>query len=430
MVYEVNREEVTQERWDEMKKIVRENICAVCEGELTIHTNPEKGTTEVGCLNREHHGYIERETYTQAMRRGAEVHPAIRDAIERKMVPKDDLGRAMQLLALRYSSAIVDPPTAALFIMDCARLDIDPLISPAEAVPVPFKSRKKDKAGNIIEEKTTITMVITEDGWLSMAARGCKDDWIGPPRTMRLEEYLSGLPENSGKPREEILAIAREIKESKCNDPDAWYYVAVGKRRGGEDTVIPGYFTHLDHGKADKGNLPAASQPGNQARVRAIKRWVREVFPECRQRMMELTAEWYQRAEGIKAAQEYIDAEYSFISLPEGEATDEKVRAAAPAKAKAQATKPVSPPATEETSLEETIGGEGFSIDLTWLDQTLKTIHWDEETAKTWISNVLKVDAQGKLTEVLARLTREQAERFTCELNERAAKAQPQLFEK
>ncbi|GAJ03187.1 unnamed protein product, partial [marine sediment metagenome] len=121
--------------------------------------------------------------------------------------------------------------------MDCARLDIDPLISPAEAVPVPFKSKKKDKDGKVIEEKTAITMVITEDGWLSMAARGCKDDWVGPPRTMRLEEYLTSLPENKDKPRKEVLAIASEIKESKCKDPDAWYYVAIGKRRGGEDTV-------------------------------------------------------------------------------------------------------------------------------------------------------------------------------------------------
>ncbi|GAH99545.1 unnamed protein product, partial [marine sediment metagenome] len=130
----------------------------------------------------------------------------------------------------------------------------------------------------------------TEDGWLSMAARGCKDAWVGPPKTMRLEEYLASLPENKDKPREEILTIAREIKDSKCKDPEAWYYVAIGKRRGGEDIPIPGYFTHADHGKAERGHLPAATQPGNQARVRAIKRWVREVFPECRQRMMELTA--------------------------------------------------------------------------------------------------------------------------------------------
>ncbi|GAH39529.1 unnamed protein product, partial [marine sediment metagenome] len=124
-------------------------------------------------------------------------------------------------------------------------------------------------------------------------------------------------------------------------------------------TVIPGYFTHPDHKKAELGHLPAASQPGNQARVRAIKRWVREVFPECRQRMMELTAEWYQRAEGIQAAQEYIDAEYSFINLPEDEG--DKGGGVAPTKAKAQATKPASTPAAEEKSPEEAIEGEGFS---------------------------------------------------------------------
>ncbi|MBA7627603.1 hypothetical protein ES703_35070 [subsurface metagenome] len=421
--------------YEDMKKLVATQVCAQCGGELTIRTNPQKGgELEVGCPHHlDHHGYVERETYTQAFRRGAEVHPAIRDAIERKMVPKDDLGRAMNLLALRYPSAIVDPPTAALFILDCARLDIDPLISPAEAVPVPFKSKRKDKKGNVIEEKTTITMVITEDGWLSMAARGCRDDWVGPPRTMRLEEYLTSLPENRDKPREEVLAIAREIKESKCKDPEAWYYVAIGKRRGGDDTVTPGYFTHSDHGKAERGFLPAATQPGNQARVRAIKRWVREVFPECRQRMMELTAEWYQRAEGIQAAQEYIDAEYSFISLPEGEeetgkATGGKVGAAAPTKARAQAKKAEAAPLAEEKSPDEVIEGEGFHIDLTWLQESQKALKWSDDTCKTFLVKY-KVSPQGTLTEVLQRLTREQAEDFVNEINSRVEKQQPGLFE-
>jgi len=169
--------------YEEMKNIVATQVCAQCGGELTIRTNPVDDTNnlEIWCPhNPDHHGYVERETYTQAMRRGEEIHPAIVSAIERKMVPKDDLGRAMNLLALRYPNAIVDPPTAALFIMDCARLDIDPLISPAEAVPIPFKSRKK-KSGGQVEEKVTVQMIITEDGWLSMAARGCADKWVGAP---------------------------------------------------------------------------------------------------------------------------------------------------------------------------------------------------------------------------------------------------------
>jgi len=441
--YEIKQDEVTPEQWEEMKKIVRENICAECEAELTIHTNPERGTTVVGCLNPDHHGYIERETFTQALRRGAIIHPSIQHAIEKKMMPKDDLGRAMQLLALRYPSAIVDAPTAALFIMDCARLDIDPLISPAEAVPVPFTSRKRDKAGKVIEEKTAITMIITEDGWLSMAARGCKDDWVGPPRTMRLEEYLAGLPENRKKTREEIQDIARDIKESQCKDKEAWYYVAVGKRRGGDDTVIPGYFTHPDHGKAETSKLPAASLPGNQARVRAIKRWVREVFPECRQRMLEITAEWYKRAEGIQAAQEYIDAEYKFISdievptsRPKG---DEKIGGAARKEKSGEGTPGttiLSPPEGKETQKSreapaepatEAIEGEGFHIDLTWLQESQKTLKWSEDTCKTFLVGKYKVSPEGTLTEMLARLTREQAEDFTREINGRLEKQAPLL---
>jgi len=96
---EVKQDEITQEKWDEMKKIAQENVCAICGAELQVHTNPEQSTLEVGCLNREHHGFIERETYTQAFRRGAEVHPAIRNNIERRMIlpgeqpiPKEERG--------------------------------------------------------------------------------------------------------------------------------------------------------------------------------------------------------------------------------------------------------------------------------------------------------------------------------------------------
>lgn len=432
---EIKQDEVTDEKWAEMKQIARDNICAECEGELTIHTIPENKTIAVGCLNREHHGYIERTTYTEELRRGEGVPLVVKTAIERKMMPTDQLGRAMNMLALRYPMAIVDPPTAALFIMDCARLDIDPLISPAEAIPIPFKRKQKDGAGKVIAEKVAITMVITEDGWLSMAARGCKEDWVGPPRTMRIEEYLAGLPENKKKTREEIQAIARDIKKSKCNDPEAWYYVAVGKRRGGEDTVIPGYFTHTDHQTAKDRRTPASTQPGNQARVRAIKRWVREVFPECRQRMIELTTEWYQRAEGIKEAQQYIDAEYSFIRLPEsgekiGEAEDEERGGAE----KAGATI-LSPRKGKETQKSRGVSaapaavaeGEGFSIELDWLNKTLAQINWSEATVKTFLVSKFKVSPDGTLEEVIKRLTREQAEEFTREIQGRAE--QPALFD-
>ena len=429
---EVKQEEMTEVKWSEMSQIARDNICAECQADLTIYTIAETASMRAGCVrDKSHRGFVRRETWTEAYRRGALVPQPIQSAIEKKMVPKDDLGRAMNLLALRYPDAIKDPPTAALFILDCARLDLDPLIQPAEAVPIPFKSRKKDAAGKVIEEKVTVAMVITGDGWLSMAARGCRDDWLGPPKIMRLEDYLMTLPEHKERSYDEVKELAKDIKQSACKDDEAWYYMAVGKRRGmDEDAVVPGYFTHRDYKRAEAGHLPAFDEPGNQATWRAQKKWVRKVYPECRQRMMELTTEWYQRAEGIKAAQEYIDAEYRFIST-EGEETaeqdSEKVGVAAPAKSKVQERKAEAATA-EEMSPEEAIEGEGFSINMSWLNESKKALNWNDETMKSFVVSKYKVDGRGTVTEVLQRLTREQAEEFVKTIQEKVDQKQIELF--
>lgn len=410
---EVNRDEVTQEQWDELKLIARNYVCSECGGTLLIHTIPEKGVISVACHTLEHHGLVERETYTQSFRRGEDIHPAISANIERRMMPKDELGRAMNLLALRYPRAIVDPPTAALFILDCTRLDLDPLISPAEAVPVPFRSSRK--VGEVWEEKVTVQMIITEDGWLSMAARGCPDRWGGAPSVERIDD--------------------KALAESLCGDPEAWVWKATGRTRDmepGQTSSAYGYYTHNEHKKAVVRNVPAATQPGNQARVRAIKRWVRENFPECRQRMMDLTAEWVDRAEGIKAAKVFIDAEYSLISLPESE---DKIGAAAGKNQGAEGkpgTTTLSSPKQEPTKIEVPVAeaeGEGFSIDLQWLKESLEELKWSEDTAKTWLVSKYKVSPEGTLEDVIKRLNREQAEEFVHEIQDRAAKKQLELFQ-
>lgn len=73
-------------------------------------------------------------------------------------------------------------------------------------------------------------------------------------------------------------------------------------------------------------------------------------------------------------------------------------------------------------------GEQRFSIDLQWLNETLNMIKWTEDTAKTWLAK-FNVDTTGKLNEVISRLTREQAEEFVRELQNRAARSQAKLFE-
>lgn len=61
-------------------------------------------------------------------------------------------------------------------------------------------------------------------------------------------------------------------------------------------------------------------------------------------------------------------------------------------------------------------------MDKAWVAETLKAIKWSDETTKSWISANLKVDATGDLyKDVLPRLNKEQAQRFTNEIQNKAS---------
>jgi len=284
----------TQEQIDEMRRITQENVCS-CGAELQIRTNPEKDCLEVGCpIDRSHQGYIERTTYTQDMRRGAVVPVYFENQVNKRMLPnRTDLDRAIAMLKTRFPAADMDHPSAALFIMNCWRLDIDPFLG--EVVPVTFASKGK---------KVVVT-IITEDGMLSMAARGCPEKWAGTPMVEPVTDP--------------------ELRKAICGESDAWVWKATGRTKDmaeGQTTSAYGWFKQWEQKKADSMGTPAADLPGNQARVRAIKRWIRENMPEAKHRMVELTSEMMERAEGVTMALEVIDAEYRV--LPPGEEEDGK----------------------------------------------------------------------------------------------------------
>ena len=289
---EVKQAEMTREiraEWDAMKEAQE---CSVCGGHLTVHTVPEHQALAITCaVNHEHVGFRQRTCMTEELRRGGAVYPTIRDNIEAKMMVKTELNRALNLLQMRFPDSIKDLAGAALFINDCMRLGLDPLIQPAEAVPIAFKT--KDKAG---KQKDTVAMIITEDGYLSMAARGCPDEYDAAPATMPLLDNL--MREHPQRPLVELQVMATRIAQELCDDPKAFVWVALGKRRSATEIYpVYGYYRQAEWEKAKNNKLPAGTQPGNQARIRAVKRWVRETFPECRQKMLEYTAEVLRRSE-------------------------------------------------------------------------------------------------------------------------------------
>jgi len=443
VVYQAKQGEVTQQQWNEMKEIAKNNVCGICGAELQIHTNAEKGTIEVGCLNREHHGYMERETWTQSYRRGEEVHPAIRDKIERKMVLPggQPVEVALSMIQTRFPRADMDEPSAALFLWDCVRLDLDPLLG--EIFPVSFKTTARDGTKKIV-----VQPLISEDGWLSLAARSCAEAWAGPPRTMRLEEYLQTQDAYKGKTYDDIKEIAKEIKKDLCGEPEAYVWVAVGHRKDQDDVATYGWYKTSESKKKDKEgkeyelSTPARDLPGNQARVRAIKRWVREVFPEAKAKMKEMTATWMERASDVRDIQNVIEAEYHIVTeeppkqgkkvgavaTSTAAGTEYANREASPLpKAKAQAKKPVSAPVVEKISPDEVTEGESFHIDLTWLEESQKALKWTDDTMLTFVISQYKVSGTS-VTGALNRLTREQAEDFVNQINKRVEKQQPGLF--
>jgi len=419
--------------YEEMKHLVATQVCAQCGGELTIHSNPDTGKLEVWCpYHPEHHGYVERETYTQAMRRGEEVHPAIRANIEKRMILPggQPIGVALSMIQTRFPRADMDEPSAALFLWDCVRLDLDPLLG--EIFPVSFKTTAKDGTKKIV-----VQPLISEDGWLSLAARACPNEWAGPPRTMRLEEYLQTLDAYKEKTYTEVKEIAKEIKTDLCKDPEAYVWVAVGHRKDQDDVATYGWYKASESKKKDQTgkeyeiSTPARDLPGNQARVRAIKRWVRETFPEAKAKMKEMTATWMDRAGDVLDIQKVIEAEYHIVTEEpppqlKGKASEgsKKVGVANP-KAKAQATKTETAP-TEEKPPEESIEGEGFTIDLPWLKESQKTLKWSEDTMLTFIIGQYKVSGTS-VTGALNKLTREQAVDFTNQINKKLEK-QSSLF--
>lgn len=405
---QIKREEINQVTWDEMKKITQENVCGICGGELTVRTNPETGNLEIWCPhNPDHHGYVERETYTQAMRRGEVVHPVIQAAIEKKMLLPGGypLGIALALIKVRFPRADLDDPSAALFVMDCLRLDLDPLLG--EIVPVTFKSTDKVTG----EVRKVVTPILTEDGWLSLAARACPDRWAGPPSTEPITD--------------------KALKKDLCDDEEAWVWKATGRTKDGSESTTYGWLKQSEYKRAKEAHTPAGELPGNQARVRAIKRWVRETFPEAKARMKEMTAEWLARGKDVEGVQQIIEAEYHIVTelpppKPEGEdkigTKDEGGGEKKPAATSLASPKGEKKPKPRGEPPAAELEGEGFHIDMTWLKESLETLKWTEGTTETFLVSKYKVDPRGTLEDILKRLTRKQAEEFVNEILSRTQK--------
>lgn len=281
--------------FEDGKQILKNSVCE-CGHELTLCWGGfwginsfviRCGTDPQGNLPG-HQAAKERTTPTQVARRGETQLPP-----ERKLgvLSTYPLTTLMAMIKSRFPRADLDDPSAATFLLDCLRLDLDPLLG--EIVPVTFKDSKTNRK--------IVTPILTEDGWLSLAARAVPDKWAGPPIC---------TPVTDPEFKKDLLGP---------DGADAWVWKATGKTKDGAESVTYGWLKRKEWDKAQERGTPMAELPGNQARVRAIKRWVRETFPESRANMKGITSELMARAGEVQEALEFIEAEYRVLPAPKEE---------------------------------------------------------------------------------------------------------------
>lgn len=178
----------------------------------------------------------------------------------------------------------LDDKAALLFCYHCMRMGLDPLLN--EIYPTVFTHHKTGKQ--------VLVPIISEMGMGSLAARACSEAWNGPPSV--------------------VLVTDAALKEAICGDRDAWVWEAKGRRKDwepGREYSTYGWMTKAQAAAAKEKKKPSGELPGNQARVRAIKRWLMEAYPEASTTVRAVAQELQAQAEGVQEALSFIEAEYT-----------------------------------------------------------------------------------------------------------------------
>ncbi len=271
-------------------------VCAECHGLLSLAWGGKYGVEGYVLLctqSQEHTGLVEKESLTQAHRRGAALPVAMAQEIDKRgwarrgALAVREPYRLAPILTARFPQLEkVNQGAVTLFAVQCLGMGLDPLLG--EVYPLPFRNSKTDQY--------VVVPLISEQGYGSLAARACPEAWNGPPTAERVTD--PGL------------------KEDLCGDPEAWMWSATGRRKDwepGREFTTYGWVTHKQQEKAKADGTPAGELPGNQARVRAVKRWYWESYPEASSQLRTSRQALVEEADGIPEALEVIDAEYRVV---------------------------------------------------------------------------------------------------------------------
>ena len=302
---DIDRREKEKQNERELEHIAATHVCAECGGQLVTPWDPEQNQIVLRCgTNKTHAGFRKVESYTALWRRGELADPYIKNILDQKYRRQhmtQDPGTQVStttpgalsvekpsVLALIVSERWPDLEGKAvmLFCYHCIRMGLDPLLG--EIVPTVFRVGA--------DKKQVLVPIITEMGVGSLAARACKEAWNGPPSVE--------------------LVTDPELREAVSGDPDAIVWKAKGRRKDWEEGRLYetyGWITRSQMAEAVEKKKPSGELPGNQARVRAIKRWIMEAYPEAASKVRGMASQVKAESEGANEALDAIEAEYTVV---------------------------------------------------------------------------------------------------------------------
>lgn len=381
-------ETTTREQLFEMR---RRNRCLVCRGALDVFLDVDKNKGFLACRDwrRSQHEGIEREAPTPF----EQNIPSWREEMDReygkgkadalaKYVGQTSLQRVelQDIIESLWPEAPEVEKTRAILL--CATYGLNPLNK--HVFLIPFNKGEPDE--------TWATVMGIKAKRLLASRRGPFSYIDNTPRVMTEEEQNKVFGE---------VLNDRLYVVTKLRDPAT-----------GAEAVGYGFWPHNTKPKGEnKGNTRF-----NMAAIRSES----QALDRLRPGEMPL---------GIEAVEEAtIDADYTLISSGvDGE------KAAPAAEEKGKKTKAAGAPTTEEKDKSQKIAGappppadaagkivcDGFSIDLEWLNESLKSIKWPEETTITFLVSHYKVDGKGSISDNLQKLKKAQAENFVKEIQKR-----------
>lgn len=392
-------ENTTRAKLFELRK---RNRCQVCRGALDVFLDLERHKAFLACGDwpRTHHEGIERE-----------AQPFFEPNIPtRREEMEEELGKEKATKLEKYEGVVSLTRAQAMYVLQtiwpdapevevikaamiCAQYGFNPLMR--HIFLIPFK--KRNKKGEVIGVEWAIVRGIGADRLLAQRRHHFS--------------YLDLSPRRMTE--EEQTKVRGEVDDSKI-----WAITKIKDMDTGAEAMgIGSWPADEEPYGVEKGNSKL-----NMACIHSERQALDRQYPG-------------EMPQGVGVIDEkYIEADYTLLAEGDGEK-------GVPRGGKGEESPAFSPSMKQETTKNGAsaelgqepsarVAGEGFSIDLTWLDQVLKEIKWSHQTLKDWIKSTWKdVDTRGELSEVIPRLTRDQAEQVVKELQRRAADKQMGLFE-